>query len=118
MEFSGQSRSFLFRRLEPWTVYNLTLEACTSMGCTRTSPQQVTTAAAPPVSQPPPTPLFIGTDSVSLTWGPPPQPNGPIGEYVVLGRSLDELGRGRSNEEDTESGKVSVRQGKNGNECS
>lgn len=106
LEFSGLSRSFLFRRLEPWTMYTLTLEACTSAGCTRTPPQHVTTAAAPPASQPPPRPLFIGPDSVSLTWGPPSQPNGPIGEYFLLGRSLEEVGRGRSNEEGIERGKV------------
>ncbi|TMS13118.1 Usherin [Larimichthys crocea] len=108
LEFSGLSRNFLFRRLEPWTTYSLTLEACTSAGCTRTPPQQVTTAAAPPASQPPPRPLFVGPNSVSLTWAPPSQPNGPIGEYFLLGRSLEEVGRGRSNEEGTEKGKVCV----------
>lgn len=106
LEFSGLSRNFLFRRLEPWTVYSLTLEACTSAGCTRTPPQHVTTAAAPPASQPPPRPLFVGPDSVSLTWGPPSQPNGPIGEYLLLGRSVEEVGRGRSNDEAVERGKV------------
>lgn len=87
LEFSGLSRSFLFRRLEPWSRYSLTLEACTSAGCTRTPPQHVTTAAAPPAQQGPPRPLLIGPDHVALTWGPPSQPNGPIGEYVVLGRT-------------------------------
>ena len=106
LEFSGLSRNFLFRRLEPWTMYSLILEACTSAGCTRTPPQHVTTAAAPPASQPPPRPLFIGPDRVSLTWGPPSQPNGPIGEYFLLGRTLEEVGRGRSNEEGIERGKV------------
>ncbi|KAK2920361.1 hypothetical protein Q8A73_002565 [Channa argus] len=110
LEFSGLSRKFLFRRLEPWTTYTLTLEACTSAGCTHTPPQQITTAAAPPASQPPPRPLLIGPDRVSLTWGPPAHPNGPVGEYVLLGRSLEEVGRGRSNEEDIESGKVLFRQ--------
>ncbi|XP_074481361.1 usherin [Sebastes fasciatus] len=110
LEFSGLSRNFLFRRLEPWTMYTLTLEACTLAGCTRTPPQHVTTAAAPPASQPPPRPLFIGPDSVSLTWGPPSQPNGPIGEYFLLGRSLEEVGRGRSYEEDIERGKVLFRE--------
>ncbi|XP_059204973.1 usherin [Centropristis striata] len=110
LEFSGLSRNFLFRRLEPWTMYTLTLEACTLAGCTHTSPQHVTTAAAPPASQPPPRPLFIGPDSVSLTWGPPSQPNGPIGEYFLLGRSLEEMARGRSNEEDIEMGKVLFRE--------
>ncbi|KAK2854220.1 hypothetical protein Q5P01_006881 [Channa striata] len=110
LEFSGLSRNFLFRRLEPWTTYTLTLEACTSAGCTLTPPQQITTAAAPPASQPPPRPLLIGSDRVSLTWGPPAQLNGPVGEYVLLGRSLEEVGRGRSNEEDIERGKVLFRQ--------
>lgn len=108
LEFSGLSRNFLFRRLEPWTMYSLTLEACTSAGCTRTSPQDITTAAAPPASQHPPKPFFIGPDSVSLSWGPPTQPNGPIGEYFLLGRTRSkDIGRGRSNEEDVEDGKVS-----------
>ncbi|CAJ1048931.1 LOW QUALITY PROTEIN: usherin [Xyrichtys novacula] len=107
LEFSGLSRNFLFRRLEPWTMYTLTLEACTSAGCTRTPPQHVTTAAAPPASQPPPRPLFIGQDSVSLNWGPPSQPNGPITEYFLLGRSLEGVGRGRSHDEEgVERGKV------------
>lgn len=106
LEFSGLSRNFLFRRLEPWTTYTLTLEACTSAGCTRTPPQHVTTAAAPPASQPPPRPILIGSDHVSLTWAPPTQPNGPIREYFLLGRSLEEVERGRSNEEDTQREKV------------
>lgn len=87
LEFSGLSRSFLFRRLEPWSRYSLTLEACTAAGCTRTPPQHVTTAAAPPAQQGPPRPLLIGPDWVSLTWGPPSQPNGPIKEYVLVGRT-------------------------------
>ncbi|XP_060897032.1 usherin [Labrus mixtus] len=109
LEFSGLSRNFLFRRLEPWTMYTLTLEACTSAGCTRTPAQYITTAAAPPASQPPPRPLFIGPDSVSLSWGPPSQPNGPIRECVLLGRSLEEVGKGRSNEDGVEKGKVLFR---------
>ncbi|TDH17235.1 hypothetical protein EPR50_G00006290 [Perca flavescens] len=110
LEFSGLSRNFLFRRLEPWTMYTLTLEACTLAGCTRTLPQHVTTAAAPPASQPPPRPLFVGPDHVSLTWGPPSQPNGPIGEYFLLGRSLEEVERERSNGDDIERGKVLFRE--------
>ncbi|CAG5853774.1 unnamed protein product, partial [Menidia menidia] len=110
LEFSGLSRSFLFRRLEPWTMYSLILEACTSAGCTRTPPQHITTAAAPPASQLPPRPLSIGPDQVSLTWGPPSQPNGPIGEYSLLGRSIEEKGMARSNEEDAGKGKVLFRE--------
>ncbi|KAF3832467.1 hypothetical protein F7725_026132 [Dissostichus mawsoni] len=110
LEFSGLSRNFLFRRLEPWTMYTLTLEACTLAGCTRSPPQHVTTAAAPPASQPPPRPLLVGPDRVSLTWGPPSQTNGPIGEYSLIGRSLEEFGRERSNEDDVDRGKVLFRE--------
>ncbi|XP_056269140.1 usherin isoform X3 [Pseudoliparis swirei] len=110
LEFSGLLRNFLFRRLEPWTMYSLILEACTSAGCTRTPPQHVTTAAAPPALQPPPRPLFIGPDRVTLTWGPPSQPNGPIGEYYLLGRNVEEVGNGRSHEEDIEREKVLFRE--------
>nr|XP_061796460.1 usherin-like [Nerophis lumbriciformis] len=110
LEFSGLSRNFLFRRLEPWTAYTLTLEACTSAGCTRSLPQRVTTDAAPPASQPPPTALSVGSDHVSLTWGAPAHPNGPIGEYYLLGRSLDQVGRGRRRDEDVQREKVLFRE--------
>ncbi|XP_015250616.1 PREDICTED: usherin-like [Cyprinodon variegatus] len=106
LEFSGLSRSFLFRRLEPWTVYSLTLEACTSAGCTHSPPQHITTAAAPPALQLPPKPLSVGSDHVSFTWEPPSQPNGPIGEYSLLWRRLKESGTSQINEEDTDGGKL------------
>ena len=105
LEFSGLSRHFLFRRLEPFSSYSLVLEACTPGGCTRTPPQRVTTAPAPPTSQPPPVPLSIGPDSVELAWSPPAQPNGPIGQYMLLGRGLEE-GSGRSWDEEAMGGEV------------
>uniref|UniRef100_A0A8C7Q6N4 Usher syndrome 2A (autosomal recessive, mild) n=1 Tax=Oncorhynchus mykiss TaxID=8022 RepID=A0A8C7Q6N4_ONCMY len=98
LEFSGLSRQFLFRRLEPFSLYSLVLEACTSAGCTRTPPQSVTTAAAPPGAQPAPIPSAIGPHSVELTWSLPTHPNGPIGEYILLGRSLDDERRGNNEE--------------------
>lgn len=116
LEFSGLTRSFLFRRLEPWSIYSLILEACTSAGCTRTPPQHITTAPAPPAFQPPPRIHSIGSDHVSLTWGPPSQPNGPVGEYSLLGRSLKEKRRGSSNEEDTDGGKVGETKDTNSNQ--
>ncbi|MED6271831.1 hypothetical protein CHARACLAT_024313, partial [Characodon lateralis] len=106
LEFSGLTRSFLFRRLEPWTVYSLTLEACTKAGCAHTPLQHITTAAAPPASQLPPRPLSVGSDHVSFTWDPPSQPNGPIGKYSLLGRSLEERRRLGINKEDTDGAKV------------
>ncbi|XP_030630773.1 LOW QUALITY PROTEIN: usherin [Chanos chanos] len=98
LEFSGLSRQFLFRRLEPYTVYNLVLEACTYAGCTRTSPQPVTTDEAPPASLPAPFALQVTAHSVELAWVPPAQPNGRLLQYQVMGVGLEE-GRARSDED-------------------
>ncbi|XP_072555094.1 usherin isoform X5 [Paramormyrops kingsleyae] len=85
LEFSGLSRQFLFRRLEPHTLYTLVLEACTEAGCSRTAPQPVTTVEALPSSQPPPVAQWVGSSSVELSWSPPVQPNGKISQYQVMG---------------------------------
>ncbi|XP_052001042.1 usherin [Xyrauchen texanus] len=99
-EFSGLARQFLFRRLEPYTIYSLVLEACTEAGCTRTAPQRVTTEEAPPSSQPTPTAQQVHARSVELRWSSPAQPNGRILLYKVLAVSLEE-GRVRSDEDDS-----------------
>lgn len=90
LEFSGLSRQFLFRRLEPYTTYSLALEACTEAGCTRTVPQPITTEEAPPSSQLPPTAQHIGTNSVELHWVPPGQANGKILHFQVMAVKSDE----------------------------
>ncbi|KAG7465654.1 hypothetical protein MATL_G00155810 [Megalops atlanticus] len=89
LEFSGLSRQFLFRRLEPYTVYTLVLEACTKAGCTRTAPQPVTTDEAPPSSQPTPVARWVGANGVELSWERPAQPNGRISQYQVIGWSQE-----------------------------
>uniref|UniRef100_A0AAY4ADY9 Usher syndrome type IIa protein homolog n=1 Tax=Denticeps clupeoides TaxID=299321 RepID=A0AAY4ADY9_9TELE len=90
LEFSGLSRQFLFRRLEPYTTYSLVLEACTQTGCTRTAPQPITTEEATPSSSPPPITPQIKDSSVQLTWVPPTLPNGRILYYQVMGVAVEE----------------------------
>lgn len=90
LEFSGLSRQFLFRRLEPFTTYSLVLEACTEAGCTRTVPQPITTEEALPSSQLPPSAQYIGTNSVALHWVPPGQANGRILHYQVVKSDKDD----------------------------
>ncbi|XP_028843146.1 usherin-like [Denticeps clupeoides] len=90
LEFSGLSRQFLFRRLEPYTTYSLVLEACTQAGCTRTAPQPITTEEATPSSSPPPITPQIKDSSVQLTWVPPTLPNGRILYYQVMGVTVEE----------------------------
>lgn len=105
LEFSGLARQFLFRRLEPYTVYTLVLEACTEAGCSRTAPQHITTKEAAPSSQPAPTVQQVQSRSVELRWSPPAQPNGRILEYQVLAVSLED-GRVWSDEDDSMRAKI------------
>ncbi|KAM9316854.1 usherin [Gastrophryne carolinensis] len=86
LEFSGLTRQFLFRRLEPYTVYSLVLEACTSVGCTRTIPQLIQTGEAPPSSQLPPHIDSFNASHITLMWSPPSQPNGKMVRYEVIKR--------------------------------
>ncbi|KAI4904703.1 hypothetical protein NFI96_004043 [Prochilodus magdalenae] len=105
LEFSGLSRQFLFRRLEPYTTYSLVLEACTEAGCTRSAPQLVTTEEAVPSSQLAPTAQHVGPHSVELHWAPPSQPNGRILQYQVMAMTVEDS-RFRSDEDDSERAKV------------
>ncbi|XP_062863133.1 usherin [Trichomycterus rosablanca] len=89
LEYSGLSRQFLFRRLNPFTTYSLVLEACTTVGCTRTAPQDITTDEASPSSQLPPSAHNVTSNSVELHWAPPGQPNGRILEYQVIAVNLE-----------------------------
>ncbi|XP_072265966.1 usherin isoform X2 [Pyxicephalus adspersus] len=90
LEYSGLAQQFLFRRLEPFTVYSLVLEACTSAGCTQTFPQYIQTEEAPPSSQLPPHIQSINASHVMLSWSPPSQPNGRMSCYEVIKRSTQE----------------------------
>ncbi|MEE6473903.1 hypothetical protein FKM82_010212 [Ascaphus truei] len=86
LEYSGLSHQFLVRRLEPYTVYTLVLEACTAAGCTRTLPQLVQTDEAPPASQLPSIIQFLNATHIELSWPPPIHPNGKIKHYNVIKR--------------------------------
>ncbi|MBN3306045.1 USH2A protein, partial [Amia calva] len=98
LEFSGLSRQFLFRRLEPYTVYTLVLEACTDAGCTRSPPQPVTTDEALPSSQAAPVAHSVRANSIELTWARPSQPNGKISEYQLICRMAGEGQHSRRDE--------------------
>ncbi|XP_053315134.1 usherin [Spea bombifrons] len=86
LEYSGLSHRFLFRRLEPHTVYTLILEACTAAGCTQTFPQPVQTEEAPPASQHPPAIESCNSTHIKLNWSPPIHRNGVINHYDVIKR--------------------------------
>ncbi|KAJ7341076.1 hypothetical protein JRQ81_004780, partial [Phrynocephalus forsythii] len=86
LEYSGLSRQFLFRRLEPFTLYTLVLEACTVAGCSRSLPQPVRTEEAPPASQMAPVIQSVSATSIRLRWSEPINSNGKIIHYEVIQR--------------------------------
>ncbi|XP_018411554.1 PREDICTED: usherin [Nanorana parkeri] len=101
LEYSGLARQFLFRRLEPYTVYNLVLEACTSAGYTQTFPQRIQTDEASPSSQLPPHVQSLNATHITLSWFSPSQPNGQMTRYEVIKRCTQENSPGnkkRTNE--------------------
>ncbi|KAM9109657.1 usherin isoform 1-T1 [Megaptera novaeangliae] len=86
LEYAGLNRQFLFRRLDPFTLYTLTLEACTRAGCAHSAPQPLWTEEAAPQSQLAPTIQSVGSTSVELSWSEPVNPNGKIIRYEVIRR--------------------------------
>ncbi|XP_060102758.1 usherin [Heteronotia binoei] len=90
LEYSGLSRQFLFRRLEPFTLYTLVLEACTGAGCTRSTPQPIWTDEAPPASQMAPIIQSVNATSIELSWSKPINSNGKIKCYEVIHRCTKE----------------------------
>ncbi|KAG8518191.1 Usherin, partial [Galemys pyrenaicus] len=96
LEYSGLTRPLPFRRLHPFTLYTLTLEAHTRAGCAHAAPQPLRTGEAPPRSQPAPVVQTVGPTSVELSWSQPVNPNGKILRYEVIRRCLKETAGGDS----------------------
>lgn len=86
LEYAGLNRQFLFRRLVPFSLYTLTLEACTNAGCAHSVPQPLWTEEAPPHSQLAPTIRSVGSTSIELSWSEPLHPHGKIIRYEVIRR--------------------------------
>lgn len=82
--YQGISREFEMRRLQPFTLYTVQLEACTKAGCTKGVLQNFLTAEAAPTNQPIPKVLEVNATSVVISWTRPIQPNGEIVMYEVL----------------------------------
>ncbi|XP_062584554.1 usherin-like isoform X1 [Saccostrea cucullata] len=84
--FQGINREFEMRRLQPFTMYTVQLEACTKTGCTKGVFQNFLTAEAAPTNQPTPKPLEVNATSAMISWARPLEPNGVILMYEVLRR--------------------------------
>ena len=97
VHYSGLQISHLVTGLDPFTVYNFSIVACTSVGCTSSGAASISTRAAAPTSQPAPytTPLSGGR-SMYVFWDPPSQPNGEIQFYDVFYRRSPFVGAGNT----------------------
>ncbi|XP_060145902.1 usherin [Globicephala melas] len=102
LEYAGLNRQFLFRRLDPFTLYTLTLEACTRAGCAHSAPQPLWTEEAAPQSQLAPTIQSVGSTSVELSWSEPVNPNGKIIRYEVIRRCFEGIAWGNQTIQDDE----------------
>ncbi|XP_004700202.1 usherin [Echinops telfairi] len=92
LKYAGLNCQYLLRRLHPFTLYTLTLEACTSAGCAHSAPQPLWTDEAPPNSQFAPTIQSVGPTSVELSWSEPVDTNGKIIRYEVIRRCFEGKG--------------------------
>lgn len=96
--YSGLSRRVQVTGLDPFTVYEFYVKACTVVGCIRSSTATtVSTRSAAPDSQPAPyVTLMDGGDKVEVTWDAPSQPNGEIKFYDLYKRITPFTGQGNS----------------------
>lgn len=87
--YQGLTNLFELKKLSPFTEYQLILEACTSIGCTRTKPITFRTSEVEPSKQLSPSlKNSANPNNVTIRWTPPIEPNGNIIRYDVLRRDL------------------------------
>lgn len=76
--------SFTLISLVPYQQYFIQVEACTEMGCTRSSNSHTfLTPSAPPEGVTSPRLYSDTPTSVLVTWAPPLHPNGPLEGYML-----------------------------------
>ncbi|XP_071962430.1 usherin-like isoform X2 [Antedon mediterranea] len=92
-KFSGQTLSYLITGLDPYTQYNVRVQACNEGGCGHGPKAYATTSEASPQDQEPPNLKATGPSVIEVTWEPPLKPNGIITNYQVYRRTY-----GRSQE--------------------
>ena len=89
--YQGLNREFEFRRLQPYTEYNIRLEACTMGGCTKSKMQTARTAEIFPENQPTPSIGKANSTHVTLRWSPPVNPHGDIIRYQVIRKTSSRI---------------------------
>ena len=75
--------------LTPYTLFTVTITACTSAGCTAGGPSSVLTLESIPGPMQPPLLSATSPTSILISWKPPSIPNGVIVHYTVMRTGLD-----------------------------
>ncbi|XP_041469805.1 usherin-like [Lytechinus variegatus] len=87
--YQGGPEDFQFTHtdLDPYTVYEYRLEACTSAGCSLSDPVSVRTMQDAPQGLAQPTHVVVSSTILELYWFEPSQPNGIITSYILYRNS-------------------------------
>jgi len=84
IEVAGNRFVATVNGLKPFTMYNVTLIACTNGGCGESSQTLFQTTESAPQFQTPPDVVTINSTAINVTWLPPQIPNGIIISYDVI----------------------------------
>ncbi len=93
---TGDMLSVIVLELEPFTVYDFLVRACTSGGCGSSETSEVETLQAPPTFQPLPNVTTISSQELFVSWVVSPIPNGIVSNYEVFQRESPFTGVGVS----------------------
>ncbi|XP_077967518.1 usherin-like isoform X1 [Styela clava] len=85
---SKHPSSYILNNLQPFTVYNLQMEACTKYACARSKKNQATTQETLPMGIDKPLIKILSSNKIELKWIPPEKSNGILRSYEVRRRSL------------------------------
>nr|XP_006813188.1 PREDICTED: usherin [Saccoglossus kowalevskii] len=80
--------SYVVTNLQPYTVYDVKVEVCTSFGCYMSDVTKATTQEASPNGVDPPNLRVLGSISIAVDWLPPSQSNGVLQGYDIYRRTL------------------------------
>ncbi|KPP71102.1 usherin-like, partial [Scleropages formosus] len=83
-----ENQSLMLENLEPFTQYEIRVQACQHGGCGVGEPVYVQTSEAPPEELDPPVVTATGPTVIEVRWRPPRKPNGLIRAYYIHRRPL------------------------------
>ncbi|KAG9336278.1 hypothetical protein JZ751_002625 [Albula glossodonta] len=85
---AGRDQFLLLEGLEPFTPYQIRIQACQQGGCGVGASVYTQTSEAPPELLDPPTVTAAGPAVIDVSWRPPRKPNGLITAYLIHRRPV------------------------------